>query len=137
MNVAAREIMTSDSYIRRTRTIAEIALVVADLRDAVETSGTVAERVLGGTERHSRYCRRVGVLDYECSNTAPPDSFVTDARPMIETAEALLAALSGTETEVSIETLVARGRSLTRYMRVMFYLATPGAPERVIPTKPE
>lgn len=24
-----------------------------------------------------------------------------------------------------------------RYMRVMFYLATPGAPERVIPTKPE
>lgn len=36
MNVAAREIMTSDSYIRRTRTIAEIALVVADLRDAVE-----------------------------------------------------------------------------------------------------
>lgn len=138
MNVAAREIMTSDSYIRRTRTIAEIALVVADLRDAVEhpaepwpsAYSEVLSDILGIAD---------GLAFWTTSAATQhlPDSFVTDARPMIETAEALLAALSGTETEVSIETLVARGRSLTRYMRVMFYLATPGAPERVIPTKPE
>ena len=138
MNAAAREIMSSDSYMRRSRTIAEIALVVNDLRVAVEHPDEPWLAEYADVLRDI-LCIADG-LAYWTTNGATErltDAFVNDARPMLEAAEALLAVLVVPGEDVTLETLVELERSLTRHMRMLFYLATPGVPDRIIPTKPE